>query len=100
VQENHGRERGHKRGPNKNPHPADRHCNGVKEHIAVPPFPFAGLRNRTAAPSLKARGANVFLAQLQVTQRAHEPAAPWQQAWNDLSGWKKHVAWSESAAAA
>jgi len=57
--------------------------------VTEPPRPRSKHAGQTCSlPNCKSHSAH--------TNRPHR----WQQAWNDLSGWKKHVAWSESAAAA
>src|SRR6266852_3700034 len=42
----------------------------------MPPFRFAASQPGIGAAALEACGANVFRSQLQIAQRAHEPAAP------------------------
>jgi hypothetical protein len=42
----------------------------------MPPFRFAASQPGICAATLEARRANVFCSQLQIAQRAHEPAAP------------------------
>jgi hypothetical protein len=76
VQKNRGRDCGYNHGPKKNPAPPDRHRNGIIEHIAMPPFRLASPHTRIGAPTLETSGANVLRSQLQITQRAHEAAAP------------------------
>jgi hypothetical protein len=76
VQKNRGRERCDKHRPNDNPSPPDRYRDRIIEHIAMPPFRFAASQPGIYAATLEARRANVFCSQLQIAQRAHEPAAP------------------------
>jgi hypothetical protein len=76
VQKNRGRDCGYNHRPKENPAPPDRHRNGIIEHVAIPPFRFAGLHTGIGAPTLETCGANVLRSQLQIAQRAHEAAAP------------------------
>jgi hypothetical protein len=76
VQKNHCRESGCEHGPKQNPAPPDHYRNGIIEHVAMPPFRFAGLGTGTGTPVLETRWANVLRSQLQIAQRAHEAAAP------------------------
>jgi len=90
VQKNRRRESGCEHGPKQNPAPPDHHHNGIIEHVAMPPFRFAGLRTGTGTPALETRWANVLRSQLQIAQCAHEAAAP-------LAASLKRLVWMKEA---
>jgi hypothetical protein len=90
MQKNRRRESRYEHGPKQNPAPPDHHRNGIIEHVAMPPFRSAGLRTGTGTPVLETRGANVLRSQLQITQRAHEAAAP-------LAASLKRLVWMKEA---